>query len=125
MVKSYLAPASSLIEKTDAKHFDFVVTYYSVRNRNDAAAASDAAANAFAVHIAATQGHILLIVDLMLALKVQAEDADGTSVEDYANKSRHKCPMECSLGASHEAEKAVQPIEIKGREGFILFLQRM
>ena len=64
--------------------------------------------NAFAVHIAATQGHIL-IVDLMLALKVQAEDADEKSVEDYANKSQHKFAREWA--AEREREKPERALE--------------
>jgi hypothetical protein len=64
--------------------------------------------NAFAVHIAATQGHILL-ADLMKALKIQAEDADEKSVEDYANKSQHKFAREWA--AEREREKPERALE--------------
>ncbi|KAL3785516.1 hypothetical protein ACHAW5_005270 [Stephanodiscus triporus] len=49
--------------------------------------------NAFAVHIAAIQGHILL-VELLLALKVRTEDGNGKLPEDYAKKSQHKIAQE-------------------------------
>jgi hypothetical protein len=60
------------------------------------------------VHIAAKQGHIIL-VELMLALKVQAEDVEGKSAEDYANKSQHTFAQEWAA----EREKPAKDCPLK------------
>ena len=45
--------------------------------------------NAFAVHIAASQGHILL-ADLLLNFECVECDREGRTPQDYARKSKHK-----------------------------------
>ena len=64
--------------------------------------------NACAVHIAATQGHVIL-VESMLALKVQAEDVEGKSAEDYASKSQHHFAQEWAA----EREKPADDCPLK------------
>ena len=60
--------------------------------------------NDFAVHIAAMQGHIML-VELMLEMKVSPEDEKGKTPEFYAKKSHHRFAQEWGAEREKEQEK--------------------
>lgn len=60
--------------------------------------------NAYAVHIAAVQGHIIL-VELLLDMKVSTKDGKGQSIEFYAKKSQHTVAHEWGAERDKEREK--------------------
>jgi hypothetical protein len=59
---------------------------------------------AFAVHIAAMQGHIML-VELLLDMKVSHKDDKGNTPESYAKKSQHKFAQVWALEKEDQQEK--------------------
>ena len=59
---------------------------------------------AFAVHIAAMQGHIIL-VELLLDMKVSQEDDQGNTPESYAKKSQHTFAQDWALRIEKQQEK--------------------
>ena len=58
--------------------------------------------DAYAVHIAGIQGHIIL-VELLLDMRVSTKDGKGKSIEFYAKKSVHKFAQE--WGAERDKEQ--------------------